>query len=136
MEWDFDYLTYGGAGGGSVNAVGITRARQELTDMVHFVHDNAGWRLERHYPAGGSSVVVASRTYAAAVFSGTCRLTLNRETGIITVLGADGVSTDHDWNAAISGSPLSNYQSSAFVEIIAPSDPLRVMRYLRVKALP
>ena len=133
IAWSYDEIDYGGGGGDSVNAVGITKARQSLLDMVHFVWAPTGWRLERWYPAGGSAVVVAQSAYV--VSSGNMRLAFNWTAGTITVHDANGVSTLCDWNGTVGAGTLSDYQtSSIFYEVIAPLTPGKVVRYTKVSA--
>lgn len=133
IAWSYDEIDYGGGGGDSVNAVGITKARQSLLDMVHFVWAPTGWRLERFYPAGGSPVVVAQDTHS--VTAGNFRLSFDWNAGTVTVLAADGETTVCDWNGTAGAGTLSDYRTtSIFYEVIAPASPGKVVRYTQCSA--
>jgi hypothetical protein len=122
----------------SSNVIILTNGQQNLNDMVHLLIGPTGWRLERHYPAGGATVVVEQRTSGSFDFpEGSYHVSVNYAGGIITITDPEGTVTVCDWDDAIPSSPLTNYAAEWLCfEIICPTDPKSVMRMTNLYASP
>jgi hypothetical protein len=117
IAWEYNEISYG-VGIDSTCAVILSKLRQDLNDMLHFVWSQSGWRLERYYPAGGAAVIVAQRTYTRAA-TGRFEWEIDRNAGTIIVTGADGVPVLCDWNGTAGAGTLADFVTNSFaVEVI------------------
>jgi hypothetical protein len=122
----------------SSNVIILTNGQQNLNDMVHLLIGPTGWRLERHYPAGGATVVVEQRASGSFDFpEGSYHVDVNYAAGLIAITDPEGTVTVCDWDDAIPSSPLANYAGEWLCfEIICPTDPKSVMRMTNLYASP
>jgi hypothetical protein len=134
IAWEYNEVSYG-VGIDSTCAVILSKLRQDLNDMLHFVWSQSGWRLERYYPAGGASVIVAQRTYARAA-SGRFEWEIDRNAGTILVTGADGVPVLCDWNGTAGAGTLADFVTNSFAVEVIGTALGQIVGYTEIEALP
>jgi hypothetical protein len=132
VAWEYNEISYG-AGINSTCTVILSKLRQNLNDMLHFVWSQSGWRLERYYPAGGAAVIVAQRTYTRAA-TGRFEWEIDRNAGTIIVTGADGVPVLCDWNGTAGAGTLADFVTNSFaVEVIGAASG-QIVGYTEIEA--
>jgi hypothetical protein len=134
VAWEYNEISYG-VGIDSTCAVILSKLRQDLNDMLHFVWSQIGWRLERYYPAGGASVIVAQRTYTRAA-TGRFEWEIDRNAGTILVTGADGVAVLCDWNGTAGAGTLADFVTNSFAVEVIGTALGQIVGYTEIEALP
>jgi hypothetical protein len=135
--WDYTTRNMGGTVR-EVGAVLITKARQNLTNMLHLTWSRDGWNLEQYLSSGSVIThVVASRLYSGDILAGSISVRVDWNAGLIWITGADGVEVECDWNGSTATEPLANYRTPYLcyeVGVQSAGTPDDVIQYARTWA--